>query len=82
MIETSDLSANNKKVNNKKLEKMNYKKIEYVCKLEISPDDTKLAAVYVSGKIAVFSLPSLQLLNEWFMSEQVGFYLTILNLSN
>jgi hypothetical protein len=73
LIETSDLSAN-KKANNKKL---NYKKIEYVCKLEVSPDDTKLAVVYVSGKIAVFSLPSLQLLNEWFMSEQVCFELYI-----
>lgn len=42
-------------------------------KLEIGPDGNSVAAVYISGKIAVYALPSLNLLNEWFMTEQPGY---------
>lgn len=53
--------------------KINFTKIEYVTKLEISPDNTSLSAIYVSGKISVYSLPSLELINEWFMTEQPNY---------
>ena len=42
-------------------------------KLEIAPDNQSLSAIYASGKIAVYSLPSLKLVNEWHMTEQVNF---------
>ena len=51
--------------------KMNFSKIEYVTKLEISPDNKTVAAIFVSGKISVYMIPSLKLVNEWFMTEQV-----------
>ena len=44
---------------------------EYVTKLQISRDNTKVVAIYSSGKLAILSVPSLQLINEWFMTEQV-----------
>lgn len=39
-------------------------------KIVISPDNTSLAVIYVSGKLAIYSFPSLRLRNEWFMTEQ------------
>lgn len=71
---------NSQEANNNKLDKtsstsskLNFSKIEYVTKLEIGPDGNSVAAVYISGKIAVYALPSLNLLNEWFMTEQPGY---------
>lgn len=50
---------------------------EYVTKLEIEPNNLAVAAVYISGKIAIYSLPTLKLINEWFMTEQVKFKLIV-----
>lgn len=43
-------------------------------KIEIAPNNLAVAVVYISGKIAIYSLPSLKLINEWFMTEQVIHY--------
>ena len=51
--------------------KMNFSKIEYITKLEISPDNSSLAVIYVSGKICVYAIPSMKVINEWFNTEQV-----------
>ncbi len=60
---------------NKKFTKLNFSKIEYIIKLVISPDNSEVAVVYVSGKISLFAIPSMKLVNEWFITEQV--YLNI-----
>jgi len=59
----------------KKFTKLNFSKIEYIIKLVISPDNSEVAVVYVSGKISLFAIPSMKLVNEWFITEQV--YLNI-----
>ena len=46
---------------------------EYVTRLEIAPNNMAIAALYISGKIAIYALPSLKLISEWFMTEQVSF---------
>lgn len=43
-------------------------------KLEIAPNNLAIAVIYISGKIAIYALPSLKLINEWFMTEQVSFF--------
>jgi hypothetical protein len=48
-----------------------YYKQEYVTKLEFSPDSLSISAIYVSGKLAIYSIPTLKLIQEWFMTEQV-----------
>lgn len=63
-----------KKLSDKNFSKANFTKIEYVTKMEISPDDQNLTVVYVSGRINIYSLPTLKLLKEWFMTEQPGYY--------
>jgi len=55
----------------KKFTKMNFSKIEYITKMEIAPDNSTVAVVYVSGKISLFAMPSMMLINEWFITEQV-----------
>lgn len=57
----------------KNLTRMNFSKIEYITKLEISPDNKSCTAIYVSGKISVFAIPSMKLINEWFMTEQPNY---------
>ena len=41
-------------------------------KLAISPDKKSIVALYVSGKISLFTYPNLKLVKEWFMTEQVS----------
>lgn len=72
VIQEKDTSSN--KLNDKNFAKANFTKIEYVTKIEISPDDQSLVVVYVSGRINIYSLPTLKLLKEWFMTEQPEYY--------
>ncbi|CAF1064877.1 unnamed protein product [Brachionus calyciflorus] len=69
----NDVNLNSNKLNDKNFAKANFTKIEYVTKIEISPDNTSLAAIYVSGKIDIYTLPTLKLLKEWFMTEQPNY---------
>lgn len=41
--------------------------------MSISPDNSSLAAIYDTGKIALYSVPNLILKNSWPIVEQVSF---------
>lgn len=68
-----EIDSFSKKLNTKNHPKSNFTKIEYVTKMEISSDNQNLVVIYISGRIKIFSLPTLRPLKEWFMTEQPGY---------
>ncbi|XP_026530082.1 neuroblastoma-amplified sequence [Notechis scutatus] len=44
-----------------------------VFKMRFSPDNTRLAVIHFSGKLTIWSIPSLKQLREWEQNEQPGY---------
>ncbi|XP_039190737.1 neuroblastoma-amplified sequence isoform X2 [Crotalus tigris] len=44
-----------------------------VFKMRLSPDNTRLAVIHFSGRLTIWSIPSLKQLREWEQSDQPGY---------
>lgn len=68
-----EINSTSRQLNYKNYSKSNFTKIEYVTKMEISSDNQSLVVVYISGRIKIYSLPTLRPIKEWFMTEQPSY---------